>query len=106
MPPKLSSTNLSNMKLIRPLYLIREKSIIQWTKYNNLNFINCACRFTDSSHVDSKRLEMKELIQYFEDKNPNIGANIFKSSQNVNVDTVLGMKKDGEKFSFLDNYDK
>ena len=63
MPPKLWSTNFSNMELIRPLYLIREKSIIQWTKYNNLNFINCACRFTDSSHVDSKRLEMKELIQ-------------------------------------------
>ncbi len=106
MPPKLRSTNFSGMELIRPLYFVREEAIIRWAKYNQLNFINCACKFTDSNNVDSKRLEMKQLIRQFESKNPNIGANIFKSSENVNVDTLLGIKKEGQKISFLDNYDK
>ena len=106
MPPKLWSTNFNGMELIRPLYLVRESFIIQWAKYNNLKFINCACKFTDSSKVDSKRLEMKKLINELEKRNPNIGANIFKSSENVNIETILGIKKDGQKFSFLDNYDK
>lgn len=106
MPPKLKSTNFKNMELIRPLYLIREDSIIKWAKYNQLTFINCACKFTASSKVDSKRLEMKNLIHQLESKNPNIGANIFKSSENVNIETLLGMKKDGKKYSFLDNYDR
>lgn len=106
MPPKLWSTNFDAMQLIRPLYLIRENAIVQWAKYNELSFINCACKFTDSSKLDSKRLEMKQLIYQLESKNPNIGANIFKSSENVNVETVLGIKKNGTKFSFLDNYDK
>lgn len=106
MPPKLKSTNFKNMELIRPLYLVREDSIIKWAKYNQLTFINCACKFTNSSKVDSKRLEMKKLIHQLELKNPNIGANIFKSSENVNIETLLGMKKDGKKYSFLDNYDR
>lgn len=106
MPPKLWSSNFCDMQLIRPLYLVRENSIIQWAKYNHLKFINCACKFTDSSKLDSKRLEMKQLISTLEGKYPNIGANIFKSSENVNVETVLGIKKDGCKISFLDDYDK
>lgn len=106
MPPKLKSTNFEGMELIRPLYLVREDAIIRWAKYNHLNFINCACKFTDSSNVDSKRLEMKMLVREFEKKNPHVAANIFKSSENVNIETVLGIKKDGKKVSFLDNYDK
>ena len=106
MLPKLWSSNFDGMQLIRPLYLVRENSIIQWSKYNKLTFINCACKFTDSSMIDSKRLEMKQLIQQFENKYSNIGANIFKSSENVNIETILGIKKNGEKISFLDNYDK
>ena len=106
MPPKLKSTNFEGMELIRPLYLVREDAIIRWAKYNYLNFINCACKFTDSSNVDSKRLEMKMLVREFEKKNPHVAANIFKSSENVNIETVLGIKKDGKKVSFLDNYDK
>ena len=76
------------------------------TFMNDLKFINCACKFTSSSHINSKRLEMKKLIHDFEQINPNIPANIFKSSENVNIETVLGVKVDGEKVSFLDNYDK
>lgn len=106
MPPKLKSTNFSGMELIRPLYLVREVAIIKWAQYNDLKFINCACKFTSSSHINSKRLEMKKLIHDFEQINPNIPANIFKSSENVNIETVLGVKVDGEKVSFLDNYDK
>ena len=104
MPPKLWSSNFSGMELIRPLYLVREDAIVRWAKYNDLKFINCTCKFTDSSKTDSKRLEMKYLIRNLEKKNPNVGANIFKSSENVNIETVLGIRVDGKKVSFLDNY--
>lgn len=106
MPPKLWSSHFQDMELIRPLYLIRESAIMKWAAYNQLQFINCACKFTDSSKTDSKRLEMKKLISQLESQYPNIGANIFKSSENVNVETILGIKKDSNKISFLDNYYK
>ena len=93
MMPKLKSTNFENMELIRPLYLVREESIIRWAKYNNLEFINCACKFTNKeTKKDSKRQEIKELIKSLEKQNKNIPYNIFKSSENVNVDTVLALK--------------
>lgn len=105
MPPKLWSTNFLGMELIRPLYFVREESIVRFAKYNHLQFINCACKFTESdSKLDSKRLEMKALIQQLSEKNSNIPYNIFKSSENVNVETVLAVKQGNKKCSFLDNY--
>ena len=105
MMPKLKSTNFENMELIRPLYLVREESIISWTKYNNLEFINCACKMTEKeSKKDSKRLEIKLLVKELEKKNKNIPYNIFKSSENVNIDTVLATKTENEKISFLERY--
>lgn len=107
MPPKLKSMNFYGMELIRPLYLIREKSIIAWTKYHHLEFINCACRFTkmnDQSRNNSKRIEMKKLIQELEKNNPHVAANIFKSTENVNINTVLAIKNDQEKYCFLQRY--
>ncbi len=107
MMPKLKSTNFEGMELIRPLYLIREDDILSWKKYNNLEFINCACKFTEKDTLkDSKRLEIKMLIKELEKKNKNIAYNIFASSENVNIDTVLATKKDGVKHSFLENYDE
>lgn len=107
MMPKLKSTNFEGMELIRPLYLVREDDIIAWKNYNNLEFINCACKFTEKDNQkDSKRLEIKLLIKELEKKNKNVAYNIFKSSENVNIDTVLATKKDGEKKSFLENYNK
>lgn len=105
MMPKLKSTNFENMELIRPLYLVREEDIISWAKYNDLQFINCACKFTaKETKKDSKRLEIKHLIKDLESKNKNIPYNIFKSAENVNVDTVLAIKKDNKKESFLEHY--
>ena len=107
MMPKLKSTNFAGMELIRPLYLVRESSIINWAQNNDLHFINCACQFTSKeSTKDSKRLEMKNLIKKLEVTNKNIAYNIFKSSENVNIDTVLGTKINNEKHSFLENYNK
>lgn len=109
MPPKLHSLNFKGMELIRPLYLVREKNIIAWKKYNQIDFIDCACKFTEENKKEekkSKRLEIKNLIKVMEDNNPLIAYNIFKSSENVNIDTVLAIKKDENKISFLDNYDK
>ena len=107
MMPKLKSTNFEGMELIRPLYYVREEAILAWKKYNNLDFINCACKFTEkNSQKDSKRLEIKLLIKELEKHNKNVAYNIFKSSENVNIDTVLATKQNGSKISFLEHYNK
>ncbi len=110
MLPKLHSDNFKGLELIRPLYLVKESSILAWVKYNNLIFINCACKFTEkinNSDISiSKRKEMKELIKYLRKLNPDIDYNIFKSLDNINLNCVLGTKKDGIYKNFLDDYDK
>lgn len=110
MMPKLHSDNFNGMELIRPLYLVREKDIIAWKNYNNLSFLQCACRFTEAIDNDdeiyaSKRKETKELIYKLEKENPNVVKNIFRSAYNVNLNMVLGYKDmEGHHF-FLDYYD-
>ena len=107
MLPKLHSTNFEGMELIRPLYLIKEVDIISWMKYNNLTFLNCACKFTENNEIEnnSKRKEVKELINSLRKTDPNIDLNIFNSLDNINLNCVLGTKKDGKYNSFLDEYD-
>ena len=112
MMPKLHSTNFPGMELIRPLYLVREEDIKHWRDYNSLHFIQCACRFTEScascggTEKGSKRAEIKDLIRELRKKNPYIEKNIFRSVENVNLNTVIGYKKDGVRHHFLDEYDK
>ncbi len=109
MMPKLHSDNFKGLELIRPLYLVREEAIISWRNANNLDFINCACRFTEKTSLDnsiSKRLEMKELIRNLQKKNKDVDYNIFKALDNVNLNCILGTKKDGIYTSFLDEYDE
>lgn len=110
MMPKLHSDNFEGLELIRPLYLVKESDIIAWKNFNELTFLNCACKFTERSAVSNdktgKRNEMKELIKEFRKINPNIDYNIFKSMYNVNLNCVLGYSKDRKKVTFLDNYDK
>ena len=111
MMPKLHSTNFEGMELIRPLYLVREEDIIHWAKYNQLNFIRCACRLTYNCSISetgdkgSMRAEVKKLIRELAAKNPYIEKNIFRSVENVSLDTVIAYKKNGVKHSFLENYD-
>ena len=111
MMPKLHSTNFEGMELIRPLYLVREDDIKAWRDYNGLHFIQCACKFTDTcttcnNENRSKRVEIKELIQTLKQVNPYVEGNIFKSVENVNLDTVVAYKSKGEKHHFLDTYDE
>ena len=110
MMPKLPSDNFEGIELIRPLYFIKEQDIISWRDYNKLNFINCACSFTEKcSNVDddlSKRNEIKKLIKELKKINNRIDYNIFKSLDNINLDCVLGTKKNGVYRSFLDDYNK
>ena len=109
MMPKLHSDNFPGIELIRPLFLVREESIISWASTNKLEFINCACRFTEASsrnNSDSKRLEMKLLIKNMLKTNKDVDYNIFKALDNVNLNCILGTKKDGLYKSFLDEYDK
>lgn len=112
MMPKLHSTNFKGMELIRPLYFIREEDIIHWMNYNDLHFIQCACRFTEhcascgGTEKGSKRNEIKELIRELRERSPYIESNIFKSVENVNLNTVVAYKTaDGQKHHFLDEYD-
>ena len=112
MMPKLHSTNFEGMELIRPMYLIREDDIKKWRDYNDLHFLQCACRFTDTCttcRTDgtsvSKRMEIKKLIAELKKVNPHVESNIFRSIENVNLHTVIAYKKDGVKHSFLEGYD-
>lgn len=111
MMPKLHSTNFEGMELIRPLYLVREDDIKAWRDYNDLYFIQCACKFTDTCTTcnneenRSKRVEIKELIKKLKETNPFVEGNIFKSVENVNLGTVVAYKKNGERHHFLDEYD-
>jgi len=110
MMPKLHSTNFDKMELIRPMYLIREEDILHWNHYHNLEFIQCACRFTENSAMSedgigkSKRKEIKELIKTLKEKNPFVESNIFHSVENINVNTAIAYKKDGVVHHFLDEY--
>lgn len=109
MMPKLHSTNFEGIELIRPLYLVKESDIISWKNFNELTFINCACRFTEGCSIindgTSKRKEIKELIKNMKKINKNVDHNIFKSLDNINLDCVLGYNKNKEYHSFLDEYD-
>lgn len=110
MMPKLRSTNFDGMELIRPMYFIREDDIKAWRDYNDLHFIQCACRFTDTCTTcnngqnHSKRQEAKELIRTLKKTNPNVEKCIFKSVENVSLETILAYKKNGVKHFFLDDY--
>lgn len=112
MMPKLHSTNFEGMELIRPMYCILEENIIAWKNYNDLEFIQCACRFTESCTIcdngggGSKRQEVKQLIKRLKKDNPTIETNIFNSIHNVSLDTLISYKQKGVQHSFLDTYNK
>ena len=111
MPPKLHSANFEGMELIRPLYCVHEEDILAWKRYNDLEFIQCACRFTencascDGGVGASKRQEVKTLLRRLKRDNPDIEKSIFNSIHAVCLDTMVGYKYRGEEHSFLENYD-
>ena len=108
--PKLHSTNFEGMELIRPMYCIHEDAVLAWCRYNDLEFIRCACRFTeaytenDNANGQSKRQEIKKSLAELRKTNPNIEKSIFKSIHSVCLDTMPGYKTHGEEHSFLDTY--
>lgn len=107
MVPKVKSANYSGLELIRPMYFVREKDILNWVKRNELEFINCACDFTKSErHDKGKRIEIKKLIEEFRKKDENIDYNIFKSMENVNLECVLGYKNKEKNLDFNDIYEE
>lgn len=111
MMPKLHSTNHPGMELIRPLYMVKEKDVLAWARFNDLHFIQCACRFTENLEVNpentsSKREEMKSLIKQFRKTSPYIEKNIFNSVKNVNLDTIIGYHNTEFEYNFLDDYDE
>ena len=110
MMPKLHSTNFEGMELIRPLYCVHEEDIIAWKNYNGMQFLQCACRFTESISAsgdgigESKRQEIKLLIRSLRENNPDIENNIFNSLHSVSLDTFPGYKTKGVRHNFLENY--
>lgn len=109
MMPKLHSENFAGLELIRPLYLVKEDDIISWKNSNDLIFLNCACHFTEkvsTKEEESKRKEIKELIKKLKEVNDRVDSNIFTSAANVNLDTIIGYKKNKEYHSFLEEYEE
>lgn len=110
MMPKLKSTSHEGMELIRPLYLVHEEDIIKWKDYNQLRFLQCACKLTESTTnggmLESKRKEIKDLIKTLKQTNPNVDINIFRSIHKVNLSTIIGYKDGDKEISFLDTYNK
>ena len=109
--PKSHSENYEDMELIRPLYMVKEHDILRWVNYNDLSFIQCACKFTErlaenDEEVSSKRREVKALIQQLKRENPNIEDNIFRSLHAVQIETFPGYKKDGVLHDFREIYPK
>ena len=109
MLPRIKSTNFEEMELIRPLYCVLEEDILRWKEHNNLDFIACACRFTERTERGefpdfSARKRVKELIKELKKENPNVEHSIFQSIHNVQLDTLAEYKKEGEIFSFLDKF--
>lgn len=104
MMPKLKSENFSGLELIRPMYYVKEEDIIAWAKYNGLKFINCACKLTSRTENEGKRKEVKKLIEELKKINENVDINILRSSENVNIDSIIGYKSNKEKVNFLDKY--
>ncbi len=102
MMPKLLSKNFEKIELIRPLYLIAEKDIERWQNYHQLTFINCAC---NEIKKDESRVKIKELISKLDKENKYVRKSIFKASENVNLDALLGYKKEQKYYSFLEKYD-
>ena len=112
MMPKLHSDNFANLELIRPLYLVKESAIKAWRDFNNLEFINCACPLTDNCVINTdndeeigRRQAMKNLIYKLRGERKNIDNNIFTALNNINMNCILGYKKDGNYTSFLDEYE-
>lgn len=110
MRPRLKSTNFAGMELIRPLYCVHEDAVIAWRNYNHLEFLQCACRFTEQyeqvndENGISKRQEVKELIRGWKKENPLVEMNIFNSIHDVNVDTMVGYKAGGVAHPFLEEF--
>ena len=110
MMPRIKSTNFDGMELIRPMYYIREKDIVSWRNYNKLEFLQCACRFTEqNSSMDgtgtSKRQEIKRLISDMKKINPQVDINIFRSVERVNLSTIIGYYNDKEEHNFLERFE-
>ena len=112
MMPKIHSENYAGMQLIRPMYLVREADIIHWKQYNDLQFIQCACRFTenctmcDNGGGGSKRQEIKTLLKQLRAVNPAVDKNIFRSVENVNLQTIISYHRGDEYHHFLDDFDE
>jgi len=110
MMPKVKSKNFPGLQLVRPMYQVHEDAINAWCRYNELEFIQCACPLSESCNVfdasggASKRQEVKMLVRTLKKDNPNVEWSIFKSLHRVNLDTIIGYKKDGEEISFLDSF--
>lgn len=103
MMPKLHSDNFENMQIIRPLYRVEEQHIIQWMRYTGLMPLNCACMVA-SKKIGSTRNQIKDLIEQLKEMNPDVDRSIFKASQNVNLDRLLGHIHGGEAHFFTEDY--
>lgn len=108
MLPRLKSKNFDGLELIRPLYCVNEQDVLKWKEGNGLDFIACACKFTENTAkeaVFSARKRVKQLIAELKKENPCVEDNIFQSIHNVQLDTLVRYKTNGTEVSFLQKFD-
>jgi len=104
MLPKLNSTTFDGIQIIRPLYYIREESIIKFIQNSGIWPLNCACMVA-AKKTGNKRYEIKDLIKSLGDNFQEVEKSIFRSAQNVYLDSVLGWEQGGKRHSFLDKFE-
>ncbi len=102
MLPKLKSENF-DIELIRPLYFIEEKHIKRFIRFSKAVPMSCGCRMA-AGLLPGKRREIKDLINDLAKKDPDIKKRIYRSSENVNLEKILGWKTSQGKIHYLDNY--
>ena len=85
------------LELIRPFYLVHKQDLSEWNEEFGM-----MPEMTEI-FLDQQK-EIKHLLEEFGSINPGIAANIFKSVENVNLNTVIAYRTDTELHSFLKDY--
>ncbi len=103
MRPIVKSDNYDNMSLIRPMYFVRERDIIEYQKSCDLSFLKCACFMTKDKALceSSKRQIVKKLIKDLDTDNEYVAKNIFRSQTNVNLNKLISYKLKDKTYELI-----
>ncbi|MBP5342825.1 tRNA 2-thiocytidine biosynthesis protein TtcA [bacterium] len=103
MRPIVKSDNYNDMYLIRPMYYVREKDIIDYADNCGLHFLKYACFMTSDITLcsSSKRQVIKKLIKELDNENEYVSKNIFKAQSNVNLNKLISYKLKNKTYKLI-----